>query len=68
MYILGTKSGLLNSNFVQLPRVCLTFIDYMANIPLALVLFGQGVSFAGGMAFIFGDLVVFTLIRVQARY
>ena len=45
-----------------------TFIGSMGNIPLAAVLYGHGVSFAGVMAFIFSDLVVFPVLRIQARY
>ena len=45
-----------------------TFIGSMGNIPLAAVLFGNGVSFAGIMAFIFSDLVVFPVLRIQAKY
>lgn len=40
----------------------------MGNIPLAALLFGKGVSFAGVMAFIFSDLVVFPVLRINARY
>ena len=46
----------------------LTFIGSMGNIPLAALLFGKGVSFAGVMAFIFSDLVVFPVLRIHARY
>jgi len=45
-----------------------TFIGSMGNIPLAAVLFGSGVSFAGIMAFIFSDLVVFPVLRIAAQY
>ncbi|MGQ4647794.1 permease [Lyngbya aestuarii] len=45
-----------------------TFIGSMGNIPLASVLFSNGVSFAGIMAFIFSDLVVFPVIRINAKY
>ena len=45
-----------------------TFIGSMGNIPLAAVLFGNGVSFAGIVAFIFSDLVVFPVLRIQAEY
>jgi uncharacterized membrane protein YraQ (UPF0718 family) len=45
-----------------------TFIGSMGNIPLAAVLFDNGVSFAGVMAFIFSDLVVLPVLRIQARY
>lgn len=45
-----------------------TFIGSMGNIPLAAILFNNGVSFAGVIAFIFSDLVVFPVIRVNAKY
>lgn len=45
-----------------------TFIGSMGNIPLAAVLFSNGVSFAGIIAFIFSDLVVFPVLRIQAEY
>lgn len=45
-----------------------TFIGSMGNIPLAAVLFSNGVSFAGIMAFIFSDLVVLPVLRIQAKY
>ncbi|AOE50320.1 permease [Kangiella sediminilitoris] len=45
-----------------------TFIGSMGNIPLAAVLFGQGVTFAGVIAFIFSDLVVLPVLRINARY
>jgi uncharacterized membrane protein YraQ (UPF0718 family) len=45
-----------------------TFIGSMGNIPLAAVLFSNGVSYAGVMAFIFSDLVVFPVLRIQASY
>jgi len=46
----------------------LTFIGSMGNIPLAALLFGKGVSFAGVMAFFFSDLVVFPVLRINAKY
>lgn len=45
-----------------------TFIGSMGNIPLAAVLFSNRVSFAGVIAFIFSDLVVFPVLRIQAKY
>jgi len=45
-----------------------TFIGSMGNIPLAALLYDHGVSFAGVMAFIFSDLVVFPVLRINARY
>jgi uncharacterized membrane protein YraQ (UPF0718 family) len=45
-----------------------TFIGSMSNIPLAAILYNNGVSFGGIMAFIFSDLVVFPVIRINAKY
>lgn len=45
-----------------------TFIGSMGNIPLAAVLYGNGVAFAGIMAFIFSDLIVLPVLRVNAKY
>ncbi|TWT35342.1 putative permease [Posidoniimonas corsicana] len=45
-----------------------TFIGSMGNIPLASLLLANGVSFAGIMAFIFSDLVVFPVLRINAKY
>jgi len=45
-----------------------TFIGSMGNIPLAAVLYANGVSFAGVMAFIFSDLVVLPVLRIQTQY
>lgn len=40
----------------------------MGNIPLAALPYGHGVSFAGVMAFIFSDLVVLPVLRINAAY
>lgn len=45
-----------------------TFIGSMGNIPLAALLYDRGVSFAGVMAFIFSDLVVLPVLRINAAY
>lgn len=45
-----------------------TFIGSMGNIPLAAVLFSNGVSYTGIMAFIFSDLFVFPVLRIQTKY
>ena len=45
-----------------------TFIGSMGNIPLAAVLYGNGVAFAGIMAFIFSDLIVLPVLRVNTKY
>jgi len=45
-----------------------TFIGSMGNIPLATVLNSGGVLFAGIMGFIYSDLMVPPLVRVNAKY
>jgi uncharacterized membrane protein YraQ (UPF0718 family) len=73
---IGTGDGAATYGFFQIlehiligPLVAfLTFIGSMGNIPLAAVLYDNGVSFAGIMAFIFSDLVVFPVLRINARY
>ena len=59
---------LLEHTIVRPVAAFLTFIGSMGNIPLAALLFGKGVSFAGVMAFIFSDLVVFPVLRINAKY
>ena len=68
----GTKNpsffAVLENTIVGPIAAFFTFIGSMGNIPLAAILFNNGVSFAGVMAFIFSDLVVFPVIRVNAKY
>ncbi len=45
-----------------------TFIGSMGNIPLATVLHANGVLFAGIMGFIYSDLMVPPLVRINAKY
>lgn len=45
-----------------------TFIGSMGNIPLATVLASSGVLFAGLMGFIYSDLMVPPLVKVNAKY
>lgn len=60
--------ALLQQTLVGPIAAFFTFIGSMGNIPLAAVLYGQGVAFAGVMAFIFSDLVVLPVLRINARY
>lgn len=46
----------------------LTFIGSMGNIPLATVLAGSGVAFAGVMGFIYSDLMVPPLVDMNRKY
>jgi uncharacterized membrane protein YraQ (UPF0718 family) len=72
----GTGQGRTEFDFLTLLQhvvvgpvaAFLTFIGSMGNIPLSALLYGKGVSFAGVMAFIFSDLVVFPVLRINARY
>ncbi len=61
-------SAVLAQTLVGPVAAFFTFIGSMGNIPLAAVLFGKGVSFAGVMAFIFSDLVVLPVLRINASY
>ena len=45
-----------------------TFIGSMGNIPLATILSSGGVMFAGIMGFIYSDLMVPPLVKVNAKY
>lgn len=45
-----------------------TFIGSMGNIPLATILASSGVLFAGIMGFIYSDLMVPPLVKVNAKY
>ncbi|MGB5943339.1 MAG: permease [Leeuwenhoekiella sp.] len=73
---IGTGDGNPDFSFFQILEhiivgpvaAFITFIGSMGNIPLAALLFGKGVSFAGVMAFIFSDLVVFPILRINAKY
>ncbi len=60
--------AILENTIVGPVAAFFTFIGSMGNIPLAAVLYSNGVSFAGVMAFIFSDLVVFPVIRINAKY
>ena len=62
--LLVTLENVLVAPFVA----AATFIGSMGNIPLATVLAGSGVGFAGLMAFIYSDLMVPPLVKVNARY
>ena len=46
----------------------LTFVCSVGNVPLAAVLWGGGISFAGVIAFIYADLLIIPLILIYVRY
>ncbi len=45
----------------------LSFVCSVGNVPLAAVLWSQGMSFAGVLAFLFADLVVLPIISIYRR-
>lgn len=73
---LGVGGGNQDFSFLQILEhsvvgplaAFMTFIGSMGNIPLASLLYSNGVSFAGVMAFIFSDLIVFPVLRINANY
>jgi uncharacterized membrane protein YraQ (UPF0718 family)/YHS domain-containing protein len=46
----------------------LTFVCSVGNVPLAAVLWGGGISFAGVIAFIYADLLIVPLVLIYLRY
>ena len=46
----------------------LSFVCSVGNVPLAAVLWGGGISFAGVIAFIYADLIIVPLVLVYGRY
>ncbi len=46
----------------------LTFLCSVGNVPFAVVLWQNGVSFGGVLAFIFADLLILPLVRTYRRY
>ena len=46
----------------------LSFVCSVGNIPLAAVLWSQGISFAGVLAFIFADLIVLPILLIYRKY
>jgi uncharacterized protein len=46
----------------------LTFVCSVGNVPVAAVLWGGGISFAGVIAFIYADLLIIPLILIYRRY
>ena len=46
----------------------LSFVCSIGNVPLAAVLWSEGISFAGVMAFIFADLIVVPIVIAYRKY
>jgi uncharacterized membrane protein YraQ (UPF0718 family)/YHS domain-containing protein len=59
----------LLENVVVGPLVAvLSFVCSVGNVPLAAVLWGGGISFAGVIAFVFADLIIVPLLLIYRRY
>jgi YHS domain-containing protein/uncharacterized membrane protein YraQ (UPF0718 family) len=46
----------------------LTFVCSVGNVPLAAVLWGGGISFAGVIAFIYADLIIIPIVIAYSKY
>jgi uncharacterized membrane protein YraQ (UPF0718 family)/YHS domain-containing protein len=46
----------------------LAFVCSIGNIPLAAVLWGGGISFAGVIAFVFADLIILPIVNAYRKY
>ncbi|MGZ8513328.1 MAG: permease [Candidatus Limnocylindria bacterium] len=56
-------------NVVAGPLIAVvSFVCSIGNVPLAAVLWANGISFAGVMAFIFADLIVLPILAVYRKY
>jgi uncharacterized membrane protein YraQ (UPF0718 family) len=65
----GVSFWKLLENVVVAPfAAAMTFIGSMGNIPIATVIASSGVTFGGIMAFIYSDLMVPPIIKVNAKY
>ena len=70
LFLTDTGGALqLIENVVVGPLVAvLSFVCSVGNAPLAAVLWGGGISFAGVVAFIYADLIIIPLVLVYGRY
>jgi uncharacterized protein len=46
----------------------LTFVCSIGNVPMAAVLWGSGISFAGVLSFLYADLIVVPLLDIYRKY
>jgi uncharacterized membrane protein YraQ (UPF0718 family) len=54
--------------FIGPVAALLSFVCSIGNVPMAAVLWGSGVSFAGVLSFLYADLIVLPLLQVYAKY
>ena len=46
----------------------LSFVCSIGNVPLAAVLWNGGISFGGGISFVFADLIVLPVLNIYRKY
>lgn len=46
----------------------ITFVCSIGNVPMAAVLWGSGISFAGVLSFLYADLIVLPLLDIYRKY
>lgn len=46
----------------------MTFVCSIGNVPMAAVLWGSGISFAGVLSFLYADLIVLPLLDIYRKY
>src|SRR5256884_6467951 len=61
---LGTVWGPIIGPVISL----LSFVCSVGNVPLAAVLWNGGISFGGGIRFIFADLIIIPILDIYRRY
>jgi hypothetical protein len=65
----GTGLGRLLENAVVGPLIAVaTFVCSVGNIPLASLLWSDGISFGGVISFIYADLIIIPLILIYRKY
>ncbi|HEY5220870.1 MAG TPA: permease [Candidatus Paceibacterota bacterium] len=58
----------LGSAFIAPIIAILTFVCSIGNVPLAAILWSQGMNFAGVLSFLYADLIVLPLLLVYKKY
>jgi uncharacterized membrane protein YraQ (UPF0718 family)/YHS domain-containing protein len=70
LFVNDAPSGIRTiENVVVGPLIAiLSFVCSIGNIPLAAILWGGGISFAGVIAFIFADLITLPIVLIYRKY
>jgi uncharacterized membrane protein YraQ (UPF0718 family) len=70
LFVIGGPSWIqvpLNAVIGALIAV-MTFVCSIGNVPMAAVLWGSGISFAGVLSFLYADLIVLPLLDIYRKY